>query len=157
MNILTHFAQSTYYYNSTYGSNADLDARSAAAALVLSVFMLAFVVAAYIFLAVCLMNIFKKAGVKPWVAWVPVYNNWKLFEIGGQQGFWAVLSIIPIVNIVASVIMYIAQYHIAKKLGKDGTFVLWAIFLPVVWFIWLAFDKSTWNDTASTAPSLHKA
>jgi hypothetical protein len=52
--------------------------------------------------------------------------------------------------------MYIAMYHIGKKLGKDGVFVLLAIFLPIVWLIWLAVDKSKWNDKASTAPSLHR-
>lgn len=103
------------------------------------------------------MGIFKKAGVKPWIAWVPFYNTWKLLEIGGQQGYWAILTLVPIVNIASSVFIFIAQYHIGKKLGKDGTFVLWAIFLPLVWFIWLAIDKSKWHDNAATAPSLHRA
>ena len=80
-----------------------------------------------------------------------------MLEIGGQPGFWAVLSIIPVVNIVGAVFLYIAMFHIGKKLGKGGEFVLWAIFLPYVWYPWLAFDKSVWNDTASTAPSLHHA
>lgn len=110
----------------------------------------------YAIFAIFLGRIFKKAGVKQWIAWVPFYNNWKMLEIGGQQGFWAVLAIIPIVNYVSLVFQYIAMYHIGKKLGKDGVFVLLAIFLPIVWLIWLAVDKSTWNDKASTAPSLHK-
>ena len=120
-------------------------------------FMLIFIAATYVIVAVSLMKIFKKAGVPSWAAWVPFYNSWKLLEIGGQQGFWAVLAIIPIVNIASSIFILIAQYHIGKKLGKGSEFVLWAIFVPIVWFIWLAFDKSTWDDKASTAPSLHKA
>jgi len=111
---------------------------------------------AYILSAIFLSRIFKKAGVDGWIAWVPFYNTWKLLELGGQQGFWAVLAIVPIINYVAAVFMYIAMYHIGKKLGKDGTFVLLAIFVPIVWIIWLAVDKSKWNDKASTAPSLAK-
>ncbi|MFZ1250067.1 MAG: DUF5684 domain-containing protein [Candidatus Microsaccharimonas sp.] len=113
-------------------------------------------VVVYVVVALSLMRIFKKAGVKPWVAWVPFYNKWKLLEIGGQRGFWAVLSIIPIVNIASAVFIYIAQYHVGKKLNKNGEFVLWAIFIPLVWYIWLAVDASKWNDKASAAPSLHK-
>ncbi len=111
----------------------------------LSVFLFILFVALYVFIAICLMKIFKKARVPSWAAWVPIYNAWKFLEIGGQQGFWAILAIIPIVNIVATVFLYIAMYHVGKNLGKGGEFVLWGIFLPYVWFVWLAFDKSTWK------------
>jgi len=111
----------------------------------------------YVIVSLCLMTIFKKAGVKnAWAAWVPYYNSWKTLQIGGQQGFWAILSVIPLVNIVAAVFLYIAMYHIGKKLGKSDAFILFAIFIPIVWYIWLAVDDSKWNDAASTAPSLEK-
>jgi hypothetical protein len=160
MNILTTFAQ--YYNDYNYVSpdqmyNTATPAETATALAVFfafSVFIFIFAVGIYVAVALCLMSIFKKAGVKPWIAWVPFYNHWKTLEIGGQQGFWAVLAIIPFVNIVAAVITYIAMYHIGKKLGKEGAFVLLAIFLPIVWYIWLAVDKSKWNDKASSAPSL---
>lgn len=141
-------------------SNTELDPATAAALTMFVIFFFfvgVFIgIALYVFIAVCLMKIFKKAGVQEWAAWVPFYNHWKLLEIGGQKGFWAVLTIIPLVNIVASVFLFIAQYHIGKKLNKGGEFVLWAIFLPYVWYPWLAFDKSHWKDNRSTAPSLHK-
>lgn len=160
MNILTTLAQS-YYTQDTYDmtSNGTGDDAAAAAILVLLFMFAAFIFTAiiYVVIALCLMKIFKKAGVKPWIAWVPVYNNWKLFEIGGQQGFWAILSLVPVVSIVSAIYMYIAMYHIGKKLGKEGYFVLLAIFLPIVWSIWLAVDSSKWNDKASSAPSLNQA
>ena len=152
MNILTQFAQGYYSYpERNYDS---LNSGEVGLLVGLYLFMLLLGIALYVVTALCLMKIFKKAGVKPWIAWVPFYNNWKLLEIGGQQGFWAVLAIIPVVSLVSAVFMYISMYHVGKKLGKDGAFVLLAIFFPYVWFIWLAVDKSTWNDSASTAPSL---
>ncbi|HWT40012.1 MAG TPA: DUF5684 domain-containing protein [Dongiaceae bacterium] len=158
MDILHTFAQSYYYYNDGY-SSADSSATAAGAIFGLFFVMFTFflVVVSYVIAALCLMRIFKKAGVASWAAWVPFYNNWKLLEIGGQQGFWAVLAILPIVNIVSAVFLYIAMYNVGLKLGKSGAFVLWAIFIPFVWFIWLAVDKSTWNDNASSAPSLDPA
>ena len=108
----------------------------------------------YVIVSLCLMTIFKKAGVKnAWAAWVPYYNSLKTLQIGGQQGFWAILAIIPVINIVAAVFMYIAMYNVGLKLGQEGVFVLLAIFLPIVWIIWLAVDKSTWDDSKG-APSL---
>lgn len=157
MELLHIFAQSTRYYDYSSSSRSSEDvAVNTAAALIALLFAFIVFAVIYAYFAFCLMNIFKKAGVPKWIAWVPFYNNWKLLEIGGQQGFWAVLAVIPFVNVVAAVFMLIAQYHIGKKLGKGGEFVLWAIFLPVVWYPWLAFDKSTWNETGSTAPSLHR-
>jgi len=131
---------------------------SAATALILIslFFILAFGILTYIIIALSLMKIFKKAGVKQWVAWVPYYNSWKMLEIGGQPGFWAILSIVPIVSIIYAVYTYIAMYHIGKKLGKDDAFILVGLFLPLVWYIWLAVDKSKWHDEASNAPSVAK-
>lgn len=159
MTFLSNIAQYyTTYNDSYYTTTSDPETAAAAAAftgvMILITFLL--LVAIYAVTAIFLGMIFKKAGVPRWVAWVPVYNTWKLLEIGGQQGFWSVLAIIPIVNYVSAVFVFIAMYHIGKKLGKSGAFVVLGIFLPVVWMIWLAVDKSTWNDAASTAPSLHK-
>lgn len=153
MGFISNFAQSSYYYDSSSYSSAD-----ASAALALGfgflMFWLIFAVALYVVSALCLMRIYKKAGIEqPWAAWVPIYNSWKLLEIGGQQGFWAILALIPIVNIVSAVMLWISMYNVGLKLGKEGVFVLLAIFLPLIWLIWLAVDSSTWDESKG-APSL---
>ncbi len=156
MNTFNTLAQMYAYSRSSNLTEAE----TTAIAGVMVVFWLFFIVVgiiSYVVVAICMMQIFKKAKVPTWIAWVPFYNQWKMLEIGGQQGFWAVLSIVPIANIVSMVFMYIAMYHIGKKLGKGDAFIVLGIFLPYVWFIWLAADKSVWKDSASTAPSLHKA
>ena len=147
MNIATLFGQSSYYDDSMYyTTTANTDpAVAAAAVLTMLAFTFFFVAVVYVVSSIFLSRIFKKAGVEGWKAWVPVYNSWTLLEMGGQKGFWAVLAFIPFVNIASAVFMYIAMYHIGLKLQKDGAFVLLAIFLPLVWMIWLAVDKSTWQ------------
>jgi uncharacterized membrane protein YoaK (UPF0700 family) len=160
MDILSLFAQSTYEF-SEYQQQAGPALDNGAVAAVLALMLITFVIGLfigvifYVYFSICLMKIFKKAGVKPGIAWVPFYNTWKFLEIGGQKGYWSVLMLVPIVSFVAIVYFFIASYHIGKKLGKSGEFVLWAIFLAPVWYPWLAFDKSVWNDAASPAPSLH--
>lgn len=144
MNFVSLFAQSSeyYYYQDMDTAN---DAAYVGAGLFMILFALIAAAVAYVATALLLGRIFKKAGVESWKAWVPVYNSWVLLELGEQKGYWAVLALVPIVNIVAMVFTYIAMYRIGLSFGKDGAFVLLAIFLPLVWYIWLAFDNSTWK------------
>ena len=139
---MTHqfFAQADMY-------SSDAAAASAAMALVV-VLAISFIaaVAGYVIRSLALAKIFKKARRDEWRAWVPVYNQWVLLQLGGQAGWWSLLMFIPGVNLVAMVFHYIAMYHVGTKLGKDGVFVLLAIFLPIVWYIWLGFDRSVWNE-----------
>ena len=154
MNIVNLFGD--MYYNNPYydtSTNTMSDTAAAGIAMTMIVFGLFFVVVAYVVNAFLLSRIFKKAGVEQWKAWVPVYSTWVMYELGDQQGFWAVLMFVPIVNIVAAIFMFIAMYNIGLKLGKEGAFVLLAIFLPIVWFIWLAVDSSTWKDKKTVAPN----
>ena len=149
----------SYNYDYTYHTSAGTGDTAAAVAVFMGFlfFFFIFALISYVVTAWLLGRIFKKAGVEQWVVWVPVYNTWKLLEIGGQQGFWAVLSLVPIVNIVSAVFMYIAMYHIGKKLGKEDWFIVIAIFLPLVWLIWLAFDDSKWAGAKVAASSKKSA
>lgn len=159
MNILHTLAQYEYetYDYETYSTGTTVDEAAAAAALGgFLIFNLLFAIASYIITAIFLGMILKKAGLASWPAWVPVYNTWKMLEIGGQPGFWSILMLIPFVNIVALVFFFIAAYHIGLKLEKPGVFVLLAIFLTPVWLIWLGVDKSTWHEDASPAKNLAK-
>jgi len=138
------------YNDSYYTPSTDYEATAAlAGATTIIVACLWIALVAYILQAIFMGLVFKKAGQPMWKAWVPVYNSWTLLQLGGQNGIWAVLAFIPIVNIVSAVFMYISMYYIGKNLGKSDAFVLFAIFLPLVWLIWLAVDSSTWKGAKS--------
>jgi len=121
-------------------------------AVLLGLFGIIFWLICYAIIAYPLSRLFKKAGGRQWAAWVPVYNLWKLLEMGGQEGFWAIIAYIPVFGIIALVFIYLAAYEIGKKLGKEGWFVLLAIFVPLVWLIWLAFDDSKWPKNLKKSP-----
>ena len=107
---------------------------------------------AYVFTAIFTGMIFKKAGVPAWKAWVPFYNIWKFFEIGGQAGALSLFMYVPFLNIVGMVFMAISAYNIGLKLGKDGIYVLLWLFISPVWLILLGIEKSPWNEGVG-APS----
>jgi hypothetical protein len=150
MNMLLQVAQSTYYY--TQSTSSDTGPVDPAGAAILIIIFLTASIIGYVLTSLFLGRIFKKAGIASWTAWVPFYNTWKLLEIGGQPSFWAILAIFPVINLVSAVFIFFAMYNIGLKFGKSSSFVLFAIFLPIVWLIWLAFDSSTWNNTLG-APS----
>lgn len=151
MSGVSLLAQMSPYYNDsyTYSTNTVSDAEAAGFTVLVFLIIGAVAIITYVVSAIFTSMIFKKAGEDGWKAWVPFYNNWVLLELGGQKGYWAVLALVPFVNIASMVFMYIAMYNIGLNLKKEGTFVLLAIFLPLVWVIWLGVDKSTWQGDAA--------
>lgn len=139
------------------------------------IFFIAMMIVAYAIVSYLLSRIFKKAGIAGWKAWIPVYSTWITMELGGQRGWISLLLLSPVVVdilslapgaepfvplllligigicLVAIAFLYTAMYKIGLHFGKDGYFVLWAIFLPIVWYAWLAFDQSTWKESVVTA------
>jgi|GEM_PF-5236526 len=156
MNMLTLFAQASDDYLAPYLESSTTTDPTLAditidATIVLTTILIIFF--SWLITAYLLSRIFKKAGAASWQAYVPVLSNWRFLELGGQKGFMSLVTFIPVVGIIGTVYYYIAMYNVGLKLGKDTGYVFLGVFLPLIWFIVLAFDKSTWNDMAG-APSL---
>jgi hypothetical protein len=153
-----------YFYSAPVTSTDDAALSVAGLAFIIVVLFVTVVMFAISY-AICsflLSKIFKKAGIPQWIAWVPVYNVWKILELGGQQGFWALLGLLPFVGIISLIYVYIAMYYIGRRFGKEDWFVVLAIIVPVLWLGWLAFDDSKWpkqkkSTPLSTAKSATKA
>lgn len=149
MNFLYHTAYYAYNGHMYSGSSPMLvtDVPLNILAIILVMLSVSLMIA-YIILSLLLSRMFKKAGVAQWIAWVPFYNIWTLLELGDQKGFWAVLLVVPFISYVAIVFLYIAMYRIGLKFGKESWFVLLAIFIPIIWYGWLALDDSKWHSKA---------
>ena len=111
-----------------------------------------FIIFVYALYSYLLSRIFKKSQIPQWTAWVPIYSTWKILVLGEQPGFWAILSIVPVANIVAAIYLCIAMHRIGKKFGKKDEFVLLAIFLPIVWLLILAFGTSKIRTSKKHVP-----
>ncbi|CAD6000342.1 DUF5684 domain-containing protein [Agreia sp. COWG] len=114
-------------------------------ALVFSTAYIGLIAAVYVVSSWFLSKIFVKAGEPAWKAWVPVYNSWVFLELGGFAGWWVFVSLLPLVGIAASVVMCIAAYNIGLRFAKTGTWVVLFIFLPLVWWGILGFNRSVWS------------
>jgi hypothetical protein len=160
--LLPFFSRISTFNDGIYGSSSSYMSDDSApgvailATLAYIFFILILTIGAYVFVSICLSKVFKKAGIKPWIAWVPFYNNWKFFEMGSFHGALSLLTLVPYAGTLAFMILYwISAYRIGLRFGKEGAFVLLSIFLSPVWLGILAFDKSKWSGAKihSTTPT----
>ncbi len=92
----------------------------------------------YLLTAITLMLFFRKVGVTPGLAWVPVYNHWKWLEVGSQPGALALLQLVPGAAIVTTVFLVLGMHRSDIAFGKDSSWIVLAIFLPWLWCILLS-------------------
>lgn len=84
-------------------------------------------------------KIFTKAGKPGWASIVPFYNMYTLFEVAGMNGWMFLLLLVPIVNIVMAIMVYI---NLAKAFGQSGAFAVGLILLNPIFSLILAFGKA---------------
>ncbi|HEX4053432.1 MAG TPA: DUF5684 domain-containing protein [Tepidisphaeraceae bacterium] len=85
---------------------------------------------------------FEKAGKPGWAAIIPIYNLIVILEIAGKPLWWIILSLIPIVNIVAAILIFIA---FAEKYGKSAGFGVGLALLGFVFFPILGFGDAQYG------------
>jgi Family of unknown function (DUF5684) len=85
------------------------DAASMAIASAFFLFMLAVGAAFYIYFALALQTIAKKTATENgWLAWIPIANIILMVQVAKKPLWWFVLFLIPLVNIVVAVIVWMA-------------------------------------------------
>lgn len=98
---------------------------------------------------IAMWKIFTKAGKPGWAAIVPVYNMVVLYQIVGLNPLLLLIligAIIPFVNFLVMIAFFvlniISSIRLAKVFGKGTGFAVGLIFLPFIFQLILAFDKS---------------
>ena len=143
-----------YNYNSdySYGYSHITDTNDTIFGMSIVFFLFFALIAAiigYVISSLLYMLIFKKAGIDTKKAWIPFYNKWIFFELGGQEGWKSLLTFIPYVGIIISAIFAIlAAIEISKKLDKSPYWAILFAFASPIWFLILGLDSSRWNDAA---------
>ena len=90
-------------------------------------------------------KVFVKAGKPGWGAIVPFYNTYCMFEITFGNGWLFLLLLVPCVNVVMQIIMYV---KLAQAFGKSGGFAVGLIFLPVIFIPMLGFGDAQYYGPA---------
>ena len=114
----------------------------AGAAAGMALGMMVFLLAIGVFLIICHWKIYEKAGEPGWACLVPIYNFIILLKIVNKPWWWFLLMIIPFVNLILIIIIL---NRLSKSFGKGAGFTVGLIFVSIVFYPILAFDKSTYT------------
>ena len=106
----------------------------------------------YLIIAVLMLaamwKVFTKAGEPGIASIIPIYNTYVLFKIIYGNGIKFLYLFVPILNVVASIMLYV---RLGQRFGKGTGFILGMIFLSPIFLLILAFDNSYYQgpDTQS--------
>ncbi len=107
--------------------------------------MIIFWVVFYLFFAYCIARLAKKFGMpigKAFVwAVIPIANVFLLLKLAAKPYWWFVLLLIPIVNIVITVLIWMSICERMSKPGWWGIMIGLVPFANIVFFLMLVFGK----------------
>ena len=84
-------------------------------------------------------KVYTKAGHPGWVMLIPIYNAYVMIKIVGRPGYWLLLSLIPIVNLVIGIIIC---FDLAKSFGKGTGFGMGLLFLGPIFYMILGLGDA---------------
>lgn len=116
-----------------------MNENGAAAAAGVATGFLVFQLAILVFFIVVMWKIFVKAGQPGWAAIIPFYNLYVLLQIVGRPGWWLILFLVPIVNIVIAIVVTL---DLAKCFGKGTGFAIGLLLLSIIFYPILAFGSA---------------
>src|SRR3984893_9770999 len=99
--------------------------------------------AVYVYMALALQTIARKTNTKnDWLAWIPIANMVLLLEIARKPLWWLLLLVIPLVNVVISIVVWVA---VAEARGKPSW---WGLLMIVPGVNLIVPGYLAWGDWA---------
>jgi hypothetical protein len=100
------------------GAQSSNDAIPTAIAGTMLMFFVVCGLAVYVYMALALQTIATKTGTaNPWFAWIPIANLILMLNVAKKPLWWIVLFLIPLVNLVIAVMVWMA---VAEARGKPN-------------------------------------
>ena len=96
----------------------------------------------YILFVIAMWRIFEKAGEAGWKSIIPIWNTYILYKITWGSGIYFLLLLIPIANIVVSIV---TCYKLAKAFRHGVAFTLGLIFFPWIFSLILGFGSDEYQ------------
>ena len=91
-------------------------------------------------------KVYTKANKPGWAAIIPFYNIYVQLKIVGRPGWWLILYLIPLVNIVVSLVVSIDT---AKSYGKSTAFGVLGLWI----FSIIGYPVLGFSDAKYVGPS----
>jgi hypothetical protein len=110
-----------------------------------------FMAVLWLFLIVALWKVYTKAGQPGWAVLIPIYNFIVLLQIVRKPLWWLVMCLIPLVNIIFMILVYV---ELAKAFGKGGGFAAGLIFLGPIFIPILGFGGAQYVYGSATSQAV---
>src|SRR5213083_3264088 len=101
-----------------------------------------------LFLIVAMWKVFTKAGQPGWASIIPIYNLYIWCKIVGRPWWWILLMLIPFVDFIILIILFI---DLAKSFGKGAGFGIGLILLPIIFWPILGFGSAQYQGPSASA------
>ena len=89
---------------------------SAALAGTMLMFVVVLCLAGYVYMALALQTIATKTSTEnAWLAWIPIANIFLMLNVAKKPLWWFVLFLVPIVNIVIAIMVWMAVAEARHK------------------------------------------
>jgi hypothetical protein len=128
-----------HYLAQTYTTTYNQTPSSGVSAIILLIYIAVIVVA-----IVAFWKVFVKAGEAGWKSIIPIYNVVIMCRIAGMSGWYTLLYLIPLVNIIFILYLY---YKIAQTFGYGVGMTILMLFL-IGWLI-IGFGDSHYHGAAA--------
>lgn len=103
--------------------------------------LLVFGGAAYVYMSLAVQTIATKTGTdNAWLAWIPIANLFLMLMVAKKPLWWFILFLIPLVNIVMVIIVWMA---VAEARGKPNW---WGILMIVPFVNLIVPGYLAWSD-----------
>jgi hypothetical protein len=98
-------------------------------------------------LIVAMWKVFTKASQPGWASIIPIYNLYVWCKIVGRPGWWIILMLIPLVNLIIGIILCI---DMAKSFGKGTGFGIGLAFLGIIFVPILGFGSAQYQGPSAS-------
>ena len=98
--------------------------------------MILFYFAVMVVFIIAEWRIYEKGGQPGWAVLIPFYNIYVLLKLVGRPGWWLLLLLIPVVNLIVAIIVI---NDLSKSFGQGVGFTLGLIFLTPIFLLLLGF------------------
>ena len=103
--------------------------------------------AMYVLLIIAEWKIFTKAGEHGWACLIPFYNMYVLFRVIYGSGWKFLLLLVPILDIVVGIAMWI---RLAQAFGKGIGFGILTLFFPNICTLILGFGSAQYTGSVDS-------
>ncbi|MGE3267437.1 MAG: DUF5684 domain-containing protein [Chloroflexota bacterium] len=99
-----------------------------------------FYVVLLVYMIACIWMVFQKAGQPGWHAIIPIWNTIVLLKIAGRPAWWFLLLLVPFLNLVILIMVYL---DLGKSFGYGAAFSIFMLLClaPIGWGM-LAFGSA---------------